>query len=214
MMTEETSVMVAAIAPKIPDFYPADPDLWFTRAEAEFDTATPRITNDNTKFSYLVKALDQETAKRVRDLLTNPPEQGRYDELKKRLRETYQMSKRERASRILDYPDMDIGSAKKMADDMVGWMEGDGQLLLRECFLRRLPENVRAILEEDPATDIRELAKRADVISQREAQLFRVATPAKQAPANKGERKVRSDHCFYHRLFGSKALKCSPQFLS
>ena len=86
--SSQSPVTVASIAPKIPDFYLPDQDLWFIRAEAEFDTASPLITSEKTKFSYLVKALDQATAKRVRDLLTNPPEVGRYDELKRRLRKT------------------------------------------------------------------------------------------------------------------------------
>ena len=55
---------------KLPQFWPTDPDLWFAQAEAEF--VLRNITSDQTKYSLLVQALDQETARRVRDVFKTP----------------------------------------------------------------------------------------------------------------------------------------------
>ena len=59
--------------PKIPSFYSRNPDLWFAMAESKFATAVPQITNDLTKFNYLVQALDEDTALMVKDLIMKRP---------------------------------------------------------------------------------------------------------------------------------------------
>ncbi len=57
----------AAVSLKLPHFWPQQPEVWFTQAEAQFHTRN--ITADDTKYYYVVSALDQTTASRLIDLL-------------------------------------------------------------------------------------------------------------------------------------------------
>ena len=100
---------------------------------------------------------------RVRDVIKHPPQEGKYEALKNQLLRTCSLSKKIRASKVIDYPAIGDGSYTKIADDFVGWLEGDANnMVVRELFLRHLLENIRAILDEDESSCLRELAKRAD----------------------------------------------------
>ena len=148
---------------RISAFYGQNPGLWFATAESRFTTAVPKITSGLTKFHYLVQALDEDTALRVKDLIVNPPQDG-YEALKTRLLQSFKLTRREReASRILDYLDLGDKKATRMADELIYLLEGDGvDLLMREIFLRRLPQPMRTILEEDKISTLHQLVVLAD----------------------------------------------------
>ena len=59
-----------AVALKLPPFWISQPRVWFQQAEAQF--ALRKITADDTRYFYVVAALDQETASRLIDFLENP----------------------------------------------------------------------------------------------------------------------------------------------
>ena len=56
-----------AVALKLPPFWISQPGVWFQQAEAQFTLRN--ITADDTKYFYVVAALDQETASRLIDFL-------------------------------------------------------------------------------------------------------------------------------------------------
>ena len=134
--------VMAAVTPKIPRFYSRNPDLWFAMAESKFATAVPQITNDLTEFHYLVQALEEDTALKVKDLIVKPPKDA-YEALKKRLLLSFKLTRQERASWILDYPELGEGKATRMADQLTNYLEDDGRdLLMQEIFLQHLPKQV------------------------------------------------------------------------
>ena len=57
-----------AVALKLPTSWTAQPDVWFAQAEAQFNLRG--ITADDTKYYYVLVALDQNTATRVLDLIS------------------------------------------------------------------------------------------------------------------------------------------------
>lgn len=82
------------ISLKLLDFWPDDPDIWLCQAESQL--ALRGITAEETKFYYVVAALDGQTVRRVDDLRIPPAYP--YAALKKSLLSTFSLSERERAS--------------------------------------------------------------------------------------------------------------------
>ena len=108
---------VQAVSLKLPQFWPADPDLWFAQAEAEFTLRN--ITDEKTKYSYLVAALPQETARRVRDVLKTPPAEDRYVKLKRRLEVTFLLSEADRANRLLEIGEIGDRKPSELMDMII-----------------------------------------------------------------------------------------------
>ena len=74
---------VYRVAAKLPPFWPDSPTVWFAQVEAQF--ATAHIVNDQTKYDYVVGQLDSKYASVVRDILTHPPPENKYNHLKNEL---------------------------------------------------------------------------------------------------------------------------------
>ena len=60
-----------AVSVKLSEFWPEDPEVWFIRVEAQLRLRS--VTQDQTKFDFLVSSLDNTTAVEVKSVLLNPP---------------------------------------------------------------------------------------------------------------------------------------------
>ena len=209
--------LVAAATPKLPTFNTKSPALWFARAESEFRTCNPVITQERTKFDWVVKALDEDTALRVADLMENPSEASPYSDLKAPLQGIFALSDRDKASRVLDYPDLGDTPAAKMVEDALRWLGGDGEtLLVKELLFRRLPENIRVVLENDTTTDLRELAKKADKLRSTMSSTIAGVQPntaRNQQGATAKQSSSASGICRFHKKFGPEARNCQAPCL-
>ena len=70
--------IASSVAPKLLAFWNTEPDLWFLQAEAPFDTRQSQITNDQTKYNYVLSSLDTDTCKEVAAVIRNPPHENSY----------------------------------------------------------------------------------------------------------------------------------------
>ncbi|KAJ8377226.1 hypothetical protein AAFF_G00264540 [Aldrovandia affinis] len=102
-----------AVALKLPEFWQEHAAVWFTQAEAQF--ALRGITQEDTKYFYVVAALNSSTASRVLSLLQDPPEDDKYLALKQLLLETFELSEPERARKLLTLPGSPVKDLRALA---------------------------------------------------------------------------------------------------
>ena len=200
-----------AVSLKLPTFWTSQPEVWFAQAEAQFNLRG--ITADDTKYFYVLGALDQQTATRLLDLISRPPVGDKYKKLKDRLIDTFGLSKRERASRLLHFRPLGDSKPSTLMDEMLGLL-GDHPpcLLFEQLFLERLPEDIRIQLVDSKIEDHRQLAKRANALwSSREMESNTNAVQ-RRPQEQKTELKTRASSpdklCYYHRRFGEAARQC------
>ena len=206
-----------AVGLKLPTFWNDQPEVWFAQAEAQFNLRN--ITADDTKYHYVVAALDQATAKRLIDLLKAPPGNDKYTAIKARLTRTFGLAEYERSNRLLDMPELGDDKPSVLMDNMLALLDDhEPCFLFRGVFLRRLPEDIRGPLIDSKEKDCRKLAAKADNLWLARQQAS-TNTVAKSAPSSKSSsasssksssalKKSDTGLCFYHRKFGADAQKC------
>ncbi len=198
---------------KLPQFWPDQAEVWFAQAEAQFQVK--QITRDDSKFHYVVAALDQHTAGRLLDLLREPPLSNKFQAIKSRLLGTFTLSDYERAGALLELPELGDDKPTVLMDKMLSLLPLSHQpcFLFRRIFLNHLPEDIRAVLVHSKIEDSRELAKAADqLLETRKNSICALRRPAynMDGQMRKSKENIRRNpsYCFYHDRFGNKAHKC------
>jgi len=206
-----------AVALKLPAFWTSQPEIWFTQAEAQFHIRN--ITADTTKYFYVVASLDQETAGQLLDVLRAPPEQDKYQHLKRQLLQKFGLNRRNRAAKLLDMPCLGDRKPSELLADMRSLSDGHTScMLFEELFLRHMPTDIRMQLAEQDFSDLDAVAERADALWQVKAADARgissetmpvlAHTVKKVTPPARPPTVTSEGLCFYHTKFGDKAKKC------
>ena len=205
-------------AVKLPEFWTDDPEIWFLRAEAQFRSKS--IIIDQTKFDYIITALDNRAAAEVKAVLLNPPEQGKYNALKTALLNAFGKSPLQKDAELINISG--LGDKKPAA--FLRYLESlnnDADTLRRAFFLAQLPSQVRAILaaKEFPNLGLQELALAADRIIEANELLPINSVSALSPrhlknlqPKHKPKPNPSTHHiiCYYHKKFGPNARTCRP----
>ena len=217
---------VNATAVKLPIFWSGNPEVWFKQVESVFSTRNPAITVQQTKFNYVIQALDNSTADRVQNIILAPPENP-YDKLKAALIGAFSRTQAEKDQELLNLN----GLGDKKPSELLQHMHNlnvDLTTLFKAHFLAQLPSEVRQILALSEKTDIEDLAREADRITEvtRLTKYSQVnATGDSRKPfgrhpvgeQNKNQKvKTKSDQqwpllpglCKYHSKFGDRARSC------
>ena len=206
-----------AVSLKLPTFWTAQPEVWFAQTEAQFRLR--KIDADETRYYYTVAALDQDTAIRVLDL-NNPPDSDKYRALKSHLLDTFGLSPRQRASRLLHFRPLGDSKPSALMDEMLALVADHTPCpLFEQLFLERLPDDIRIQLVDTKFDDLRHLARRADALwSCRDMELSSVNVATQRSgprQASPGHKPSKTDYpsrsqglCFYHRTFGEDARRC------
>jgi hypothetical protein len=79
----DSNFHINRIGIRVPPFWPEKPAMWFAQLEGQF--ALSNITQDKTKYYYVISQLDNKYTAEVEDVITNPPPTGRYDRIKAEL---------------------------------------------------------------------------------------------------------------------------------
>ena len=207
-----------AVSMKLPTFWTSQPEVWFAQTEAQFGLRS--VSTDETKYYYVLAALDQDTATRLIDLIGNPPTTNKYQTLKDRLINTFGLTERERASRLLHFRPLGDSKPSALIDEMLALLGSHAPCpLFEQLFLERLPEDIRIQLVDAKVEDPRELARRADALSSTRSMGGFAAVNVVQRKQTTGGKKQTKPVprgptpdpyrlCFYHRTFGEAARQC------
>ena len=211
-MAEEHAVSI-----KLPTFWVSQPDVWFVQAEAQFNLR--KITWDESQtmyYYYVLAALDQTTAARFMDLISQPPTNGKYKALKTRLLNTFGLSAQERAPRLLHFRTLGDSKPSTLMDQMLALL-GDHPpcFLFEQVFLERLLEDVQVHLAGDQFMDHRQLAKKANAywVSRDtgfDANAIEQRTSSGQKTKVQPSTPFPAKMYYYHRTYGEAARKCRP----
>ena len=93
--TTTTQASISTIAIKLPQIWENNVASWFVIVESQFINS--RITNDNTKYHHIIASLNECIVSKFIHIITNPPSEGKYDNLKQNLIRLLELSPREKA---------------------------------------------------------------------------------------------------------------------
>ena len=234
--TAQEPAAAYAIALKLPDFWPSDPELWFAQVEALFEAQ--KITQPKTKFAHIVRVLPARYASEVRDIILRPPEQP-YLAIKAALQKRVCLSRRQQLQQLLHTEELGDRKPSQLLRHMLKLRggttaEADGDEIFREIFLQKLPISVRttlAIHKEKPLGDLADMADnmvevqgpqaahgRIDQVQQETSEIASIhseiqklwrAIQSPQKPQQERSSSVgNTGLCWYHERFGNKASKC------
>nr|XP_015925143.1 uncharacterized protein LOC107453000 [Parasteatoda tepidariorum] len=135
---------IAHVAVKPPPFWKSNPSLWFVRLK-EFTLA--KISADDTKFNYVLAAVDSDVLSSISDIVLKPPTTEKYKAIKKRLIELHSESEESKIRTLLQGLELGDQQPSQLLTRMRA-LAGDnvGTPLLKSLWLGRLPNNVETIL--------------------------------------------------------------------
>ena len=162
----QVSPQVHRVGVKLPVFWPYKTALWFAQADAQFSIAN--ITQDATKYSYIVSHLDSRYAADVEDIILNPPAQDAYTHLRTELIRRLSLSEEQRVRQLL--MEEELGDRKpsqflRHLRSLAGTTQVQDNLL-RQLWLQRLPPQVQAILQTQAEIPLNKVATLADKITE------------------------------------------------
>ena len=213
------SATVSATAVKLPPFWSGNPEVWFKQVESNF--ATRKITTEQTKFDYVIQALDNSTAEKVQAVILSPPEEP-YNTIKASLIKIFGKTQAQKDQDVLNINGLGDKKPSELLQHIHN-LNADPATLVKAFFLAQLPPEVRQILALSDKTDIKDLAQEADRIMEvsqlaNNSQVnatgelrkpFR-RNPVNPVPKSDQQWPLLPGLCKYHSKFGDRARSCLP----
>lgn len=155
---------VCKVAVKLPPFWHDRPALWFAQVEAQFTISG--ISTDQTKFDNVVAQLDSRVIGEVEDIILQPPPGDKYGRIKSELIRRLSTSEEQRVRQLVS--DEELGDRRpsqflRHLRSLAGTALTD-ENLLRQLWMRRLPQHLQAILAAQAELSLGKIAELADKI--------------------------------------------------
>lgn len=199
--------------PKIPQFFRADPALWFVQVEASLRSA--QISAENTKADIVIAALDFEVVSVIKDLIIQSPRPPDIFELiKKRIIVTFAASEESNLRKLLKGQVITEGKPSLILNRLRALNDGKcDNAIIKSIFLDHLPANMRAILSASDIIDVNKLADMADKIAESSASPDSViaSSTGSSEPSSSTLLEIRND--IKHLSESLKALNSKMQRL-
>ncbi|GBL69813.1 hypothetical protein AVEN_114696-1 [Araneus ventricosus] len=132
------------VSVKIPPFWEEKPEIWFFQVEAQFSIAN--ITQDQTKFNYLVAQLEPKVVENIWDIIQSE-RNDKYVAAKERLLNTFKESEEKSITKLLtgiSLGDMKPSQLLRKMKSLGGTNITDQ--VLRTLWLGKMPESIKNIL--------------------------------------------------------------------
>ena len=220
---------VSSVSVKLPTFWTHDPDLWFLQTESVFNTRTPKVTRDATKFDHVVTALPADALNKVQNIIRMPATTpDRYQRLKTTLQTTYGKTAAQRHVELIEYasskePVLDVKPSNMLMyiNDLIG--DSKDAFVRAVHILNRLPHSVRTTLSTSSAPNNEALALEANDVMEAYLLARPGATPAsimalesmQQLPPSVAAVSGRQQQqqgtpflCHIHQKYGTRAFSC------
>lgn len=152
---------VSAVAIKLPPFWTTQPEVWFVQCEAQFTLRN--VSSQETKFAYIIAALDSSTSAEVASIIIHPPEENKYDALKKELIKAFGKTQEDKDALLLNLSGLGDRTPSALLRHMKA-LNSDPKTLFRALFLSQLPAEVRRVLSINTTDTLEVLADEADRI--------------------------------------------------
>ncbi|XP_026668765.1 uncharacterized protein LOC113464226 [Ceratina calcarata] len=162
--TVSTASSIDRVAVRIPDFCPADPEMWFCMIERSFEASG--VSVEKTKFGYILGALDPRYAAEVRDIIVDPPDSEPYQKLKSELIRRLSSSQEQKTRRLLELEEMGDRKPSQFLRHLRG-LAGNAvsDAVLRTLWMGRLPTSMQVILATQKDVELNLVADLADAIA-------------------------------------------------
>lgn len=151
----------AAKSLKLPPFSSREIDFWFNQVEAAFRNGN--VTDDQSKFDFIIMGLDSDICSEIQDVLENPPRHAKYDCLKSCLQKRLKDSEDKKISRILDHTSIGDRTPSQFLRLLRKESKISDSRVLKGIWKKALPANVRLSLA-GRSDDLDSLAAIADEI--------------------------------------------------
>lgn len=150
------------VSVKIPPFWIDRPEIWFFQVEAQFQING--ITNENTKFNYLIAQLEPKYVENIWDII-NSASATKYSDSKARLLNLFKESESARIKRLITGIELGTMKPSQLLQKLRTVATADiSENLIKTLWLQKMPDDIKNILlvsEED----LTKLAIMADKIS-------------------------------------------------
>lgn len=161
-------------------------EYWFIRLESWF--RLQNITDELTRFETVVASLTPPLFDQVADIIITPPATEQYAKLKAAIIEKFADSEYTRVDKLLSTVPLGAQRPSHLLADIRRTGATRDEKVLRVCWLRRLPIQIRAVISASkvPLTELAEMADAAYDTLQNEnvSQLSSSLASSSTTPAN------------------------------
>lgn len=165
-------------------FNPNKPELWFKQLDGLFKMNN--VTTEEDKYFLLTTKLEARWAGEIEDLINTPPEKQPYSVVRTELINRVAESDKQRVRQLLAGAEMGDSTPSQFLRKLksLAGPTFTNDVMFRELWLQRLPDNIQAILAVQPDSTLTEdLAKMADRIMEVHPTGIRPSVCSAQAPA-------------------------------
>ncbi|XP_026481809.1 uncharacterized protein LOC113388988 [Ctenocephalides felis] len=176
---------VERVGVKVPPFWPEKTQLWFAQLEGQF--ALSNISADTTKFYVAIAYLETQYAAEVEDIILKPPTENKYETLKCTLIKRVSMSEDRKLEQLLYREEIGDRRPSQFLRHLraLGGSKVDDSIL-KILWIRRLPENIQAIISAHDHLELDKIADMADKIADIVLQ-HKIQGVSKQMPSTSKE---------------------------